>query len=1085
MSSRPLPLPASPLHWIVPVSLLLSACAGQADEDQDGYQVREGDCDDQDATVHPNAAELCDGQDQDCNGLIDEAASTQDADGDGFFTVLTSDCAAPDYRDARQGDCDDANSTTYPAAPDTEGDGIDSDCGGHDEADPNVGFEGQLSLEQALNNAKDGTTIWLAPQRHGFPAWEVQGKKLQLRGVAAPEETVLAGTQSTGLQVLGSATNATDENVTLTSLSLSDLTVTSSSASITAAIEVEGASLSLERVSLVDSLGLDGGAIRLKNARANLQEVLFEGNVSTARGGALYGLNSEVSLTDVQLRYNQALGETLAEGGALALEGGRLIAQRITLTENSALEAGGAISLRAVDAQLRQVVLHANHAGAEGGGLRVLDPVSFVLDQATVVANAGRSGGGVALSLTDGATSTERFKISNSVLAYNASENLHLAAPAETLKLTWSNLFVVGGDSTNLEVLPENITVAEPGFVYYTNNGDSADDVLLPRPGSVLYNGGDPLLLDSDNTRADIGAFGGDGADRRFYQDVDRDNLFDGWELLFATDLNALKSNQDSDGDGASNLDELRAGTLPLIADSDEDEVSDGIELDASSDPNDWYSRPGEAYPVKVSVSPLNEALARAIARIQYRGHVVLDAGTYQGPFLVFNQDLTLEGSGDAGQVTLLGGSGGLFTATQSRINLSGVTFSNGKSAQGGALELLNVNASLENVRFLNNQVEDPSGAGGGALYQENGELTIKDAHFEGQRSASEGGAALLRGVEGTLERVIFQQNRSEGGGGALKLEAGQLLLKDCTFDGNSAGGDGGAVLATDAALELRDVQILGGSAGTDAAGGGLALFNGTLQSRNLLLSSLSAGQGGALYASGTQGELLNTWVQRVSADGNGGGLYVENKAALSLVNALVLEGEASGAGGGLWVSCADLSLQNVTLVRGLAMLGGGAYVASSPLPSCPSVTLRVNNTIMAYNDVYNLYTDEPRLVSTLYSDYWNPEGHENTNIPSLVATNLSVEPGFLGYGDDLLPTDFHLLLGSPLLDQGSPSLPDADATRSDPGAYGGAQGGGFDRDRDGFGEYFWPGGYALPPENVNPYRYDCYDEDATKQVCG
>lgn len=224
--------------------------------------------------------------------------------------------------------------------------------------------------------------------------------------------------------------------------------------------------------------------------------------------------------------------------------------------------------------------------------------------------------------------------------------------------------------------------------------------------------------------------------------------------------------------------------------------------------------------------------------------------------------------------------------------------------------------------------------------------------------------------------------------------------------------------------------------------------------------------------------------MQQVRADEQGGAFLVENKAALSLVNALVLEAEAGLAGGGLWVSCANLSLQNVTLVRGLATVGGGAYVASSPLPSCPSVSLRVTNTIMAYNTAYNLYTDEPRLVSTLYSNYWNPDEQENTNIPSLVTTNLAVEPGFLAYDETLRPTDFHLLLGSPLLDQGSPSLPDADATRSDPGAYGGAQGGGFDRDRDGFGEYFWPGGYTLPPETVNPYRYDCYDQDPSKQVC-
>jgi len=93
--------------------LLLLPTIALADLDGDGVPPEGGDCDDLRAEVHPGAPELCDGLDNDCDGVV----PTDEADEDGD---LWRRCA---------GDCDDIEASVHPHA--EEGcDGLDSDCDG-------------------------------------------------------------------------------------------------------------------------------------------------------------------------------------------------------------------------------------------------------------------------------------------------------------------------------------------------------------------------------------------------------------------------------------------------------------------------------------------------------------------------------------------------------------------------------------------------------------------------------------------------------------------------------------------------------------------------------------------------------------------------------------------------------------------------------------------------------------------------------------------------------------------------------------------------------------------------------------------
>jgi hypothetical protein len=98
----------------------------ETDNDGDGLSECELDCDDADINNYPGNTEVCDGQDNDCNGLDDVLGfddSETDNDGDN-----QSEC---------EGDCNDGVDTIYTGAEEALCDGIDQNCNGLTDDDQN------------------------------------------------------------------------------------------------------------------------------------------------------------------------------------------------------------------------------------------------------------------------------------------------------------------------------------------------------------------------------------------------------------------------------------------------------------------------------------------------------------------------------------------------------------------------------------------------------------------------------------------------------------------------------------------------------------------------------------------------------------------------------------------------------------------------------------------------------------------------------------------------------------------------------------------------------------------------------------
>ncbi|MEC7983936.1 MAG: MopE-related protein, partial [Myxococcota bacterium] len=114
-------------------------------EQPDGYVLLDTDCDDSDPDINPDALEICDGVDNDCDEDIDDEDTSlsgsltewfRDGDGDGFGDAnnRSQSCEVPNGYTEDSSDCDDQNPQINPDAEEIC-DGIDNNCDSNIDAD--------------------------------------------------------------------------------------------------------------------------------------------------------------------------------------------------------------------------------------------------------------------------------------------------------------------------------------------------------------------------------------------------------------------------------------------------------------------------------------------------------------------------------------------------------------------------------------------------------------------------------------------------------------------------------------------------------------------------------------------------------------------------------------------------------------------------------------------------------------------------------------------------------------------------------------------------------------------------------------
>ncbi len=455
-------------------------------------------------------------------------------------------------------DCDDQDATVHPDVDesDTPCDGIDNDCDGAIDGGLRVPEDYALP-SAAMAAAEDGDTVCVGPGNY-VDRLHFYHTNLQVIGVAGAAATVIDGAGSGSVVFADLASSATLRGFTITgglaevgagiyvrgpAVTLEDLIVTDNTC---VAVRCEGTgihaeswagAISIRRTQVINNstvgASVGGGAIFLYGD-AELTDVdVLDNKVSLATDPeglvpeGFYGivrLSGPISMTRVTIAGNHVSAphgsaSLSADGVGAYLVGAQAVLQNVTIADNVATNTNaGGVGIY-VDQYSRgtftNVVIAGNRVDAapalgRGAGALILGEATFtnvdIVGNAVEAEFAAHDGGLYSFDAV-----LTNVSIADNVVSSPGTAQAGAMSVFPEVVIRYSSFSNNGSDPFDGYPSPVgsngNIE-GTPDYLNLTNASAAAWDLTLG-PSSTLRDAGDPAILDADGTRSDIGSRGG------------------------------------------------------------------------------------------------------------------------------------------------------------------------------------------------------------------------------------------------------------------------------------------------------------------------------------------------------------------------------------------------------------------------------------------------------------------------------------------------------------------------------------------------------------------------------------------------
>ncbi|MCB9694588.1 MAG: putative metal-binding motif-containing protein [Alphaproteobacteria bacterium] len=595
-----------------------------------GRVERADDCDDTAASVSPAAPELCDGIDDDCDGLVDDddpgvvnaPSWFADADRDGWGDPSTDvrACARPAGASPIAGDCDDDDPGVAPGLLETC-DGIDDDCDGLvDDDDPGVVATNWYRDSDGDGAGSPASTVSACVAPAGFvsdatdcddqlSAVQAEGQVVRISDPAGLDAALASSCLDLGVRVPSGAWGplAVPRHRTIIGSPVGDTVL-----DVRLAVD-SGAVATVEDVVLAGVTTVFGELV-LQHATvegplvvhglAELEDVVLTGTVDPlvdVPGGtavvtgalmqpagpvtAVFVADGVVVLEDVELTGFRSTQQMIAaENSTVALFDVRAVGQEAGLVK----ALGGSVVGRGVTAEGTDFTTQAQLALSSGASadledLRVVQhggaPAivlagggDLTLASSTLLSTKGglpsvRADGSGTMRVTD---SLIGGRFASAAILGNASD---FTVARSTLVSTLSPASAAG------LVLQDSLAVGTSPCAIQSSTGSFGN---VSGCGTVVATGVQTfgaglswLLWDLHPAQGSpaIGVAGWESGSP-WFDDLDADTLPDGWELAAFGTL-AHGPDGDPDADGLTTLQELSGGTSPALRDTDSDGIDD------------------------------------------------------------------------------------------------------------------------------------------------------------------------------------------------------------------------------------------------------------------------------------------------------------------------------------------------------------------------------------------------------------------------------------------------------------------------------------------------------------------------------